>query len=133
MMRSGHHQQKCGRTKKYGAEQKFRLIMLSKNKHLMKYVLLLIIAFTSSANGAKRIKLITVTNPSSFHRHEVIAVSLNGLKALGDVNTLLLVRERKSQKIVLSQTIDQNGDKVMDDLVFEVELAAREKKEFTVE
>lgn len=99
----------------------------------MKYVVLLIIALASSAAHAKKIKVITVTNPSSFHRHEIVTVSLGSLKEPGDTHTVLLVREKKSQKIVLSQSIDQNSDNVMDDLVFEVELNAKEKKEYTVE
>jgi hypothetical protein len=107
--------------------------MLSETKKIMKYIVFLIIAFTSSVTYARKIKAITVTNPSSFPRHEVVTVSLGLLKELGDVNTSFLVREKKSQKVVLSQSIDWNTDNTMDELVFEVELNAKEKKEYAIE
>ena len=98
----------------------------------MKYLLLIevVLAFSFTPVG-KKIK-ITVKNQLAFDRHEIVTVSFEKLKELG-TTTSLIVKEKKSGKMMLSQAIDNNGDTVPDDLVFEVSLTSKEQKEFVIE
>lgn len=73
-------------------------------------------------------------NPLAIARHEVVSIPKNELDKMKDGNSgkAWVVKEKKSDVIVLSQGIDLDGDTVVDELIFEVTLQPNETKEFIV-
>src|SRR6478736_4970171 len=100
----------------------------------MKVLLVAISISLVSYSSLKTKKEVIVKNSLAIARHEVVSIPKNELDKMKDGNSgkAWVVKEKKSDVIVLSQGIDLDGDRVVDELIFEVTLQPNETKEFIV-
>lgn len=98
----------------------------------MNYIFI-VSAIVASFFNEKTEKKIIVKNTLPITRHEVVSVP-DGVMNEKDLNgkTNWIVKEKKSNAIVISQAIDNNADSKLDELIFEVTLGPNEIKEFVV-
>lgn len=100
----------------------------------MKNLLWLSLAFLFFACGPKESVTVRVTNPAGFERkQETVSVPVFTLKDLVTTNDpeALVVKDAKG-RVLLSQWVDNDGDGLVDELLFQVWLAPGESQSFEV-
>ena len=100
--------------------------------NLIKSVFLfLVIIFISSCSKDNKRKFIVVKNTLTIERSfETIELTKDFLKV--DSLTNLGIREEVSNKLLVTQLVDFNGDGVMDQLLFQPKLAASSEKKYEI-
>jgi len=101
----------------------------------MKKVLIFFAAccFISCLNIGEK-KHITIKNNLTTDRRETVSISGSQLVSLlkNNPSGAIVVKEESTGKIILSQLIDNNGDGSPDELIFQADFKALEKKKFTL-
>lgn len=98
---------------------------------IKKISFVLIVILLSSFNLKEDTITITVKNTLKMERtNETVVLTKEFLK-VKDL-TSLGIRDKKSGEIQITQTVDLDGDGIMDELLFQPKIAAKSKKEFTI-
>jgi hypothetical protein len=98
---------------------------------LKKTALALVVISLSSFNSKENTTTIKVKNTLKKERsNETVALSKQFLK-IEDL-TSLGIRDKKTGEVQITQTVDNDGDGVMDELLFQPKIGAKSKKEYTV-
>jgi hypothetical protein len=96
----------------------------------------LAVLLAASAHAEGPLARVRVTNPLDAARAaetvEVAATALAGIAAPADLPRLAVIDGRAGRE-VLAQAVDEDGDGVFDRLVFQVDFAAGEAREFRLE
>lgn len=99
--------------------------------YLKKTALALIVISLSSFNSKEDTATITVKNTLNQERsNETVVLTKEFLK----INDLahLGIRDKKSGEIQITQTVDIDGDGILDELLFQPKIAAKSKKEYII-
>jgi len=91
----------------------------------------MIVLLFSSFQSKEENKTITVKNTLNVNRSfETVVLTKEFLK-IKDLSTLG-IRDKESGELLLTQTVDIDGDGVMDELLFQPKIAAKSKKKFSI-
>lgn len=98
---------------------------------LKKISCLFIVLSISSFNLKEDTIIITVNNTLKKERSNETVVLTKEFLKIKDVSSLG-IRDKKSGAIQISQTVDLNGDGIMDELLFQPTIGAKSKKEYII-
>jgi hypothetical protein len=100
----------------------------------MKKVLVLFAALSLFSCGKEAGVVFTVKNPLSIARTETITLPRGDFEGFlnSDDGTCYRIKDDASGEFVLSQNIDRNGDKVVDEIIFQAAFTPGQERKFRV-